>query len=190
MLQGTESDTDFRVRFNGEVEFNMLAELSVPMNTFNSVQSFLEFAYEVDEQELTSGSGNNISVDGTIIADGILAAYGPGTFSADHAVALRAREMVVQAGATTTRVDVSGNTIKRIQVGSLDATETFQSLTGPCGLGISEFSFGFYAPEPGSIDWTMNSPFNEGVQGIHIGIGGGYSGMHFDFVTTDLQVSS
>jgi hypothetical protein len=188
-FRGLTSDTDLRIHFAGEVEFNMLADLTVPRNSISSMQSFLEFEYEQDEHEIASGIASNIRSDGTIIADGILAAYGPGVFSADDDVARHARQMVAEAGTRTTKILVSESSIERIYVGSLDATETFQSLAGPCGLHISEFSLGFYVPEPGSVDWTVNSPFNEGIQGVHIGIGDGYSGMHFDFVTTNLRIS-
>ncbi|MGW6197007.1 hypothetical protein ACWF0M_12745 [Kribbella sp. NPDC055110] len=47
---------------------------------------------------------------------------------------------------------------------------------------ITELAFGTNASIRGSVDWSYNSQFNEGVGGMHIALGDGRTGIHIDFI--------
>jgi hypothetical protein len=177
--------TDIEVTFGAEVEFTMLTELKVPVGDPSPLACFFEFETEIWEEQMGTGRPPFV-VNGIIRPSGILTAYGPGRYGADHAAVRRARELARRASTAHTTVKISDDVICVIKIDDDDVTNEFSSLAGPHGLHVSEFAIGFYRAAEGSLDWRINSPVNEGVQGIHLGIGDGYSGMHFDFVCDDV----
>jgi hypothetical protein len=87
-------------------------------------------------------------------------------------------------------VGASKSAIMRFRDGSLaqfsvDGTDIAAEVANLAGerLGprLTEFSFGLNSSLK-DVDWTVNSPLNEGALGVHVGLGDGYSGLHLDFV--------
>lgn len=178
--------TDIEIRFGSEVEFTMLQDLQVPVGGQSALASFFEFETEMDMEQLTNGESLAFVANGILQPSGILCAYGPGSYYADHEMVRRARQLARRAAAAHTTVEISASVVRRIAMDADDITEEFRALTGPCGLHVTEFAIGFYRAPDGSLDWRINSPVNEGVQGIHLGMGDGSSGIHFDFVCNDV----
>ncbi len=181
--------TDVSIAFGSEVEFTMLKDLKVPVGDQMPLASFFEFETEIEEHQFGSGHPLPFVVNGTIRPSGILCAHGPGQFGADNPIAGRGRQLASRASAAPTTVTVREGAISCIEMDTEDVTAEFAVLAGPYGLHISEFAIGFYRPAGEVLDWGINSPVNEGAQGIHFGIGDGYSGLHFDFVSDDVTPS-
>jgi hypothetical protein len=178
--------TDLEVSFGPEVEFTMLTDLQVPVGDPAPLASFFEFETEIAEEQLAPGQPAPFVVTGVMRPSGALRAHAPGQFHADHIRVQQASQLVRRVAEAPTTVEVSDGQIRRIEIGGEDLAGKFGALAGRSGLAIREFAVGFYRAPEGSLDWRVNSPVNEGAQGIHIGIGDGCSGMHFDFICDDV----
>jgi len=56
------------------------------------------------------------------------------------------------------------------------------------GFALTEVAIGTGALPLGRVDRSLNSVLNEGATGIHIGIGNGLNGTHFDFISTEARL--
>ncbi|MDA8455737.1 hypothetical protein M4R22_13270 [Acidovorax sp. GBBC 3334] len=64
-----------------------------------------------------------------------------------------------------------------------------QTLCGPDdSSALTEVAMGTGLLHPQSLDWNLNCLVNEGAAGIHVGIGNGISGMHFDFISKEAHL--
>ncbi|WP_427924385.1 hypothetical protein [Streptomyces sp. cg40] len=53
------------------------------------------------------------------------------------------------------------------------------------GGAVTELAIGTGLLDPARVDWSLNCLLNEGAAGIHLGVGNGLTGMHFDFISTE-----
>lgn len=176
--------TDVEIAFGTEVEFTMLSDLRIPAGGQSPLASFFEFETEIEN--FADDRPLPFVVNGILRPSGVLCAHGPGSYTAEDATVREARSLARRAATEPTVVAISDGVVSSIKMGADDVTSEFSALAGPHGSHISEFAIGFYRAPDGSLDWQMNSPVNEGAQGIHFGIGDGYSGLHFDFVCEDV----
>lgn len=56
------------------------------------------------------------------------------------------------------------------------------------GSAVHEMSFASSSMNAGSVDWSVNSQFNEAAGGFHIAIGSGVRGAHIDFVSQEATI--
>ncbi|MFJ9630726.1 hypothetical protein ACIRU8_23755 [Streptomyces sp. NPDC101175] len=54
---------------------------------------------------------------------------------------------------------------------------------------VTEVAIGTGLLDPAGCDWTRNCLLNEGAAGIHLGVGNGLDGMHFDFIATEARLA-
>ena len=66
--------------------------------------------------------------------------------------------------------------------------DSLGAMNGPDYSAIPEVAVGTGLLPPDRVDWNLNCVLNEGAAGIHIGIGNGLTGMHFDFISTEAQL--
>lgn len=77
----------------------------------------------------------------------------------------------------------------RIVDGFGEWADDIDALSGPeRGAALTEVAIGTGAVPLGRVDWSLNSVLNEGATGIHIGIGNGLNGIHFDFISTEARL--
>jgi hypothetical protein len=63
--------------------------------------------------------------------------------------------------------------------------EGIDAMSGPEYRGaITEVAFGTGVLPLDRVDWTLNCQINESAAGIHLGVGNGITGIHFDFIST------
>ncbi|MET8976331.1 hypothetical protein ABZX85_12015 [Streptomyces sp. NPDC004539] len=55
---------------------------------------------------------------------------------------------------------------------------------------VTEIAVGTGLLDPARVDWSLNCLLNEGAAGIHLGVGNGLDGMHFDFISTEARLVS
>lgn len=53
---------------------------------------------------------------------------------------------------------------------------------------VTEIAIGTGLLDPARVDWSLNCLLNEGAAGIHLGVGNGLDGMHFDFISTEARL--
>lgn len=71
-----------------------------------------------------------------------------------------------------------------------DLDPLMRELTNPMYDGLlTELAFGTNTSVNPHVDWSFNSQFNEGMGGIHIALGDGLSGVHFDFICPDGELT-
>ncbi|MFC6840917.1 hypothetical protein ACFQGW_15150 [Xanthomonas theicola] len=62
------------------------------------------------------------------------------------------------------------------------------ALSGPGYTAITEVAVGTGILPLSRVNWDLNCLLNEGACGIHIGIGNGLNGMHFDFISMEAHL--
>ena len=86
-------------------------------------------------------------------------------------------------------LECKDNSIIKIILGGEDFTETLMSSVkgSQRELSLTEFAFGAVErQEP--MDWGINSVLNEGIKGVHIGIGMGLDTPHIDFIAAGARL--
>ncbi len=77
----------------------------------------------------------------------------------------------------------------RIVDGFGEWAEAIHTLSGPqYRYALTEVAIGTAALPLGGVEWGLNSVLNEGATGIHIGVGNGLNGAHFDFISTEARL--
>lgn len=67
--------------------------------------------------------------------------------------------------------------------------EGIDATSGPEYQGaVTEVALGTGMLPPENLDWSLNCLLNEGAAGIHLGVGNGLTGMHFDFISTEARL--
>ena len=112
-------------------------------------------------------------------------------FASTDPTVLRAAELVRMVGrGPSPTIEVSNGTVTKIEIGGTDFTDEMSRLAGKTrGLLVTEFAFGTNHLSDALLSWDVNSPLNEGIRGIHLAIGDGDTGIHFDFVCPEAAVS-
>ncbi|MEU9454326.1 hypothetical protein [Streptomyces sp. NPDC048277] len=69
--------------------------------------------------------------------------------------------------------------------GGIDAT------SGPEYRGaVTEVAIGTGVLSADRVDWSVNCLLNEGAAGVHLGVGNGLTGMHFDFISREARLDT
>lgn len=89
-----------------------------------------------------------------------------------------------------TIIKVEDNHISSFMIDKMERVEEIKKFTGRRGLKLSEFAVGLNQEANRICNFAFNSQLNEGVNGIHIGIGDAVSGYHLDFIAPDVYISS
>jgi hypothetical protein len=55
---------------------------------------------------------------------------------------------------------------------------------------VTEVAIGTGLLDPARVDWSLNCLLNEGAAGVHLGVGNGLNGMHFDFISTEARLAT
>lgn len=67
--------------------------------------------------------------------------------------------------------------------------DAIDALSGPeYRTFLTEVAIGTGAMPLDRVDWSLNSVLNEGATGIHIGVGNGLNGAHFDFISKEARL--
>ena len=177
--------TDLTVSFGGQIGFATITGVEVPSGDFTSLLSF----FEVEAEFPDASDRPPVTINGVLRPNGILAAHGPYGLIADDP-RLEAGRILPTSWEARPVVEIVDSSITKIEAGGVDLADTFQWLAGhECGLRLTEFAVGVNDLAAETIRWDINSPLNEGVQGIHVGIGDGRTGIHIDFVCAGVSLA-
>lgn len=68
-------------------------------------------------------------------------------------------------------------------------SDRIDALSGPQYHGaITEVAVGTGTFPLDRLDWSLNCVINEGATGIHVGVGNGLNGLHFDFISREARL--
>jgi hypothetical protein len=97
----------------------------------------------------------------------------------------RAQQFIRKINASKEAVwlDVSDDVATGLTVGGADCLMTLNELTNEAyTLTVTEFAIGLNHSIRDAVDWSVNSQMNEGMGGMHLGFGDGFTGEHFDVI--------
>lgn len=154
-----------------------------------SIGSFLEVNCEaVHENQVV------FNVTGTLRATGMLAARHLQPSAIDVAAKHRVATAFVEDIGRNNRVveiEFEDSMLTACTVDGIDQLDFVVDLAGPlAGARVTEFAIGTNHALGSTVDWGVNSQMNEGVGGVHVGIGEGVTGVHLDFIAPDVEVAA
>lgn len=138
----------------------------------------------------TDMSGNidtELSLSGTFRIDSVLVAKHREIRSEGAAAFLEAAAVAAELrAACPMQITIRDN---RIVDGLGPWSERVDALSGPqYGGAVTEVAVGTGMFPLDRVDWNLNCVLNEGATGIHIGVGNGLNGLHFDFISKEAQL--
>jgi hypothetical protein len=145
------------------------------------------FEVALSPTDLSGHVDTALSVSGSFRIDTVLVAKHrelKGTRAASFSAATEIADDIRKA--CPLQVSICDNRI----VGGLGQwADSIDAMSGPEYRGaITEVAVGTGALPRDRVNWSLNCVLNEGAAGIHVGIGNGLTGMHFDFLSTEAQL--
>lgn len=162
---------------------------------WDSIGNYFEVNIEYDQHERYRDrtGGEAFLADGHLAVEGLAAArhrrMAPGEMPMFDAGA----ELVAEVGASGKPVvlELEDAFLRACWVGDDDLSGTIQELTNPRYDGrCLEYAVGTNHEIKPYVDWSLNSQLNEGVGGLHFGIGDGMTGVHMDFISSTAALTS
>lgn len=152
---------------------------------FRSLLQSLEVETEYIERE-----SGDVGAEGTIKVDSMLYALGPGTAMTPSESELATRLCRLVGTSARAELTAARGRLTQFTIDGNDHIQDLITLAGPNhGPRITEFSIGLNRDRQPKR-WEVNSPLNEGAEGIHVGLGDGYTGVHLDFVAAGVSSSA
>lgn len=168
---------------NGEASVSFGQTGPIPVGGFDSLLQHLEVETEYIRPD------SSLKVSGSVTVDCLLYAVGPRTVM-NPAESSLVKGLCQEVANSASTIHFEDSVVSRFDIGERDRLDDLISLAGPSLQNkVTEFSWGLN-PALVDIDWSINSPFNEGAYGVHFGVGDGYSGVHLDFVCAGIRTSA
>ncbi|WP_247538116.1 hypothetical protein [Ralstonia pseudosolanacearum] len=178
-------DTALTIRLPDVLQLSSRTRLSLLHDEHSTVGNYFEVA--LSPTDLSGQVDTALSVSGTFRVDTLLVARHRelrGLIADDFSEAATLADAMRKA--CPLQVEVRDN---RIVDGLGPWAEGIDALSGPEYRGaITEVAVGTGALPREHMDWSLNCLVNEGAAGIHIGVGNGLTGMHFDFISTEARL--
>ena len=183
--------TDCELVLGDELNFMQFkTELEIEQGEWVAVANFLEVAMisKVDRIEPSH------LLTGTVMADGVAVAqhrYLPELVAPKAKRAWEILDHLRQAGDFPLRVELERSLIKEVVTKrGIDILPQLLPLVDVNYENVLvEMAFASAPRESFKIDWSINSPINEAVSGIHVALGTGLRGAHIDFISTGANAS-
>jgi hypothetical protein len=164
-------------------------EVNLSPGEWESIGSYFEVGMVPDSEDFRPG----FIVNGTLSVPGVAMAHHRQmhkSLQPLHSEAWELLENIRQQGLFPLKVKIVDSHVESILAGDIDLTEELERLTNKRReLVLTEMAF---STNPGiiqeEIDWTKNSQLNEGVLGIHVGIGEGLTGVHIDLICPGVEI--
>ncbi len=178
-------DTALTVRLPEVLQLSSRTRLSLLPDEHSTIGNYFEVA--LSPTDLSGQVDTELSVSGTFRIDTVLVARHRelrGSRADGFAAATTMADAMRRA--CPLQVQVRDN---RIVDGLGLWADGIDAMSGPEYRGaITEVAVGTGALPLEHVDWSLNCLVNEGAAGIHIGVGNGLTGMHFDFISTEARL--
>ncbi|KEQ19296.1 hypothetical protein [Endozoicomonas numazuensis] len=150
---------------------------------------------EVGLEYQTTDENRTFTINGTLPIEGAVVSCLPCITHEQHEKGLKIARRIAASQLTT--CEIVNNELVSLNIDGDECCQQVVALAGPSDgeLGpkpteAKEFSIGLNKWVLDNIDYTINSPLNEGVEGIHVGFGDGHNGLHMDFLIPQAQLIS
>lgn len=144
-----------------------------------SLAHYFEVAYTwVSESE-----DRPFKASGTFLIDGILHAIR----NEEHETFQfkgQLKELQNEVAKKKALLEIIDSNISKFLIDGKDKTQLLERAAGERGLELTEFAIGTNDIDIKHIDFSHNAQINEGVMGVHFGIGDGSTGFHIDLIST------
>jgi hypothetical protein len=178
-IKFTGDDTFISCQLSNSIQIAAMDTLKLAHGNFRSAAEFFELGIEHSDGQEESC----FSVSGTARVSGMLSAQAPTLDPSILHIVDKTNELVqLVAKSGYAILEVDNNYVTSFLVDGNELVHQLGVYAGGRGLQITEFAIGFNREIESSIDWTINSQMNEGIYGIHIGLGDGTTGMHMDLL--------
>jgi len=188
LIQIEQQDSTYGVV---EIHKNAIPEGLIEEDIIDSSFSFsIASLFEVSLSHIHSREPSPMTVNGQFSIKGLLGArrgyMDKNHLEAENTFNLLLRE-VAEHGA---HLIVENNKVASFSIQGKEYINTLVWLAGEArGPNITEFAIGTNSVISDHIDFTINSQINEGVKGIHLGIGDGVSGYHIDLLCPNARAT-
>jgi hypothetical protein len=174
--------TDIACQVHEHVEVETRLEAAIPPGAHESVGAFFEVAIETRGLDMIRA---DFTAWGTLAGVGMTVAVARDATPEGRirfAQALALRDHVARRGPA--RVTVEDGRLMSVVVDGTEVVDDVVRLTNPRYDGhLVEFGIGSNQRAASLVEWRYNSQMNEGVTGVHLGLGEGITGAHIDFIS-------
>lgn len=179
-------DTALKVRLPQALQLSGRTRVGLLPDEHSSLGNYFEVS--MSPTDMAGQVDAELSVSGTFRADSVLVARHR-EIKGDRASSFAAAADVADElrKACPLQITIRDN---RIVDGLGEWSGSVDALSGPEYRGaLTEVAIGTGALPLDRVDWGLNCVLNEGATGIHIGVGNGLNGMHFDFISTGARLN-
>lgn len=170
------------------IEMTTINDIVLEVDNPRSVAEYFEIALENQINQ-----ANTFSIDGYLDIQGVLIAKGI-NFRLKNYNAYFVNNLIELVNKSSNmKIFVESNKLTSVLIDNVEYLSDFIDLVSEDKAqlpNITEFGIGFNYQLQNDINWKFNSQVNEGVKGIHLGIGDGELGFHLDFITSNIEYSS
>lgn len=175
--------TELRCTLLGDLKVTAQTEVALTPGRWASFASWFEV-----EMEVFDTRARYFSLDGVLPVRGLITAKSPK--AAEPVVAQHADmvELIHEVSGQPGELVAVGNRIESLVLGGRDVTKEVVAASGDAyDRNFLEFSLGTNRPAV-ELDWSVNSPMNEGIDGVHVAVGDGVLGAHVDVVAPGVRM--
>lgn len=178
-------DTDLRLRLPDALQVTSRTRLGLLADEHSTVGNYFEVG--MSPTDLSGRVDEAMSISGTFRIDSVLVAKhrelkGPRAHLFPEAAQI-ADEM---RRACPMQIVIRDN---RIVDGLGHWAAGVDAMSGPEYRGaVTEIAVGTAGMPLDRVDWSLNCLVNEGAAGVHVGVGNGLTGVHFDFISKEAQI--
>ena len=173
---------------NESIEISTIDDIVLEVDDPRSVAEYIEIALENRIDKASS-----FSIDGYLDIQGVLIAKGI-NFKLKNYNSYFVNNLIELVNKSSNmKIFVENNKLSSVLIDNVEYLGDFIDLVSEDKAqlpNITEFAIGFNYQLQNNINWKFNSQVNEGVKGIHLGIGDGELGFHLDFITSNIEYSS
>ncbi len=144
--------------------------------------------FEVHYAHMRPDSPDLFQLNGILRISGLLTSRGGNRTPLATGVDEQLLELAQKVARHQAWLHIEGNQVRSFKVAGQEYTGLLARAAGDRGLYLSEFAIGVNDTIGPNINYSHNSPMNEGVGGVHVGLGDGASGYHIDFLSPEVDV--
>ncbi|MGY2200673.1 hypothetical protein [Pseudomonas gingeri] len=153
----------------------------------NFVLSVTEL-FEVHYAHMNPDGPDLFQVSGVLHVSGLLMSRGSRAQSLPHELVVDMQALAANVARHDAWLQVERNRVLSLKVAGREYVDLLRRAAGKRGLLLSEFAIGVNDAIGPNINYSHNSPMNEGIRGVHVAIGDGASGYHIDFLSPGVEV--
>lgn len=180
-----KEDSYLTCHLSESIELSTIDDITLEIDDPRSVAEYFEIALENRCNET-----NSFTVNGCFEIQGVLMAKGVDFNLINYDVCFAKDLVELVSNSSSTRIFIQNNRITSILIDGTEYLSCFIDLIGEDKVrlpNVTEFAIGLNYRIRDGVKWCFNSQLNEGIQGLHLGIGDGQTGFHIDLINPNIE---